>query len=123
VVMKWLRWDHGRQGSGYSKMLLAQSKFFKFDCYILKVPDGVGIPEHVDPAIEGYEHHRLNAILNKPCVGTGQIVVKGPIRKIGERIMIFRPDLYPHSMTPVSYIWSDNSLYILSIGWLRKKKQ
>ena len=120
--MKWLRWDTGRQESGYSKLLVVTSKWLKFDCYILKFPEGTGIPDHIDPAIEGYEHHRLNLILNKPCIGTGEIKVDGPARWIGDRLMIFRPDMYWHSMTPVSFIWEKNC-YILSVGWLKKEKR
>lgn len=119
--MKWLQWDYGRQGSGYSKLLLAMSKRLKFDCYILRFPDGVGIPEHTDPAVDGYEHHRLNIFLNSPCVGTGKVTINGPYKSwFNDRIQLFRPDLYKHNMTPVEFIWSKDSLYILSIGWLKK---
>lgn len=121
--MKWLKWESGRQDSKYSKLLLATSSFFKFDMYILRFPDGEGIPPHTDPSIENYEHHRLNIFLNSPCVGTGLVKIDGPHKRWwNDRIHLFRPDLHTHSMTPVSFIWSRDSLYILSIGWLRKKK-
>jgi hypothetical protein len=119
--MKWLQWDSGRQDSGYLKILLATSRRLKFDCYILKFPDGVGIPPHTDPSVEGYEHHRLNIFLNKPCIGTGIVSINGPFKQwLSGRIQLFRPDLYTHSMTPAEQMWSNQSLYILSIGWLKK---
>jgi len=120
--MKWLTWDKGRQDSGYEKMLLATSKFFKFDCYILKFPDGVGIPTHVDPSIPGYEHHRFNFFLTTPSIGTGVVTIEGPHWETKHgRAHKFRPDLYQHHMTPARRIWSNNATYILSIGWLKKK--
>lgn len=118
--MKWLTWDYGRQKSGYSKLLLAISKRFKFDCYLIRVPGGCDIPEHTDPAVDGYEHHRINITLNRPAPGTGRIYVAGPVRWIGKRIMIFRPDLYRHSMTSPDFLFC-NAMYILTIGWLKKK--
>lgn len=119
--MKWLRWDKGRQGTGYGKMLLATSRLLRFDCYLLRIPDGVGVPEHTDPAVPGYEHHRLNVFLKRPCIGTGVVSIEGQHRRwLGGRVHLFRPDLYPHSMTPVETMWSDEHAYILSIGWLRR---
>jgi hypothetical protein len=123
MVMKWLRWDTGRQLSGYSKMLLAASKLLKFDVYLIKIPVGCGIPEHTDPAAPGYEHHRLNIALKSPCIGTGKMHVKGPAKIfLGGRGILFRPDLYKHRMDPVDFIFSNESMYLLSIGWLRREK-
>jgi hypothetical protein len=119
--MKWLRWDGGRQLSGYSKMLIAASKLLKFDCYIIKIPDGAAIPEHIDPSPAGYEHHRLNIALKKPCIGTGKMVVNGPAKIfLWGRAILFRPDLYKHHLEPVEFIFSNESMYLLSIGWLKK---
>ena len=122
--MKFLSWDDGRQLSGYSKMLLAISERFKFDVYLIRIPDGCGVPKHRDPAKEGFDHHRVNIAINKPSLGTGNMHIAGPAKKfLFDRIIYFRPDLYVHSMDPVDFIWSDHSAYILSIGWLRKSKK
>ena len=121
--MKFLSWDDGRQLSGYSKMLLAISERFKFDAYIIRIPDGFGVPKHRDPAVEGYEHHRVNIELKRGLF-TGIMHVKGPIKKfLFNRVMYFRPDLHVHWMTPHSFILdSSDSTYLLSVGWLKKSK-
>ena len=120
--MMWLRWDTGRQLSGYSKLLLATSKFLRFDCYLIKVPVGCAVPEHTDPSIEGYEHHRFNIEIKRPAIGSGTFHIQGPAKQFwGGRGVRFRPDLYAHSLTAVDFIWSDQSMYILSFGWLKRK--
>jgi hypothetical protein len=46
----WLRWQKGRQNSGYDKLLLAAVPFpIPFDCYLLRFPEGSQIPPHRDP--------------------------------------------------------------------------
>ena len=120
--MKFWRWDEGRQLSGYSKMLIAASRLLKFDCYLIKIPTGAAVPEHKDPATEGYEHHRFNYVLKAPAYGSGKFHIHGPAKRVGQRGVLFRPDLYAHSLSPVDFIWSNQSMYILSIGWLRKAK-
>jgi hypothetical protein len=118
--VSWLRWESGRQKSGYDKLLLASSKRLKFDLYLLRFPRDCSVPEHRDPAVPGYEHHRINLTLKKPLHG-GEIVVHGPcIRRLCGRYMRFRPDLYLHWMTSVEYIWNTSHMYVLSLGWLRK---
>lgn len=120
--MKLFTWENGRQGGAYQKLLLAISHRFKFDCYILRIRDGTEIPKHTDPAIPGFGHHRVNIVLKKPCIGTGQIEVDGPCKKFGDRVTYMRPDLYPHWLTKVDMMWSNESVYILSFGWLKKEK-
>lgn len=121
TLSKWLRWENGRQDSGYGKLLLAQSKSLKFDFYLLRIPVNGFVPRHIDPAVDGFEHHRVNITLNKSCPNTGMVMVEGPAKTwLNKRIMRFRPDLYFHSMTPVDCIWC-NHMYILSFGWLRKQ--
>jgi len=115
------RWESGRQGTGYDKLLLATSERLKFDLYLLRFPRDCVVPRHRDPTVPGYEHHRVNITLKKPLIG-GEIVVDGPShRALGGRYMRFRPDLYLHWMTAVEYIWPAN-MYVLSFGWLRKVK-
>lgn len=121
--MKLLRWDNGRQLSGYSKMLLATSKLLKFDCYLLRVPQGCAVPPHTDPAVPGYGHHRVNIQLNRSVLGTGKMLVEGPVKLfLFGRAAYFRPDLYLHWMTPGDdFIQTDHNTYILTIGWLRRE--
>lgn len=122
--MKYFTWDDGRQLSGYRKMALAISKRFKFDAYVIKIPDGCGIPKHKDLSIPGFEHHRINIELKRGCFA-GQVRVKGPFERfLFGRGMYFRPDKYVHWMTPHSFIeGSSDSTYLLSIGWLRVSKE
>lgn len=49
--MRWFKWQLGRQNSGYRKMLLAESKRFMFDCWLIDIQTGVEIREHTDPEI------------------------------------------------------------------------
>jgi len=109
--------------SGYRKMLLATSKLFKFDCFLIKVPDGCAIPEHVDPAIDGFEHHRLNiAIVSSPA--SSKMHVDGPAKIFWRgKAILFRPDLYRHRVEPHPIFSGEQALYLLSIGWLKKKQE
>lgn len=110
---KWLKWDNGRQNSGYSKMLLAINPFLiPFDFYLLKFEDGSFIPEHTDPAKKGFKHYRLNIIIKKSESGGDFISEKNIINL--PRIKFFRPDLYKHSVTTVM----GGSRYVLSFGFL-----
>ena len=46
-LRRWLRWERGRQGSGYDKLLLAANAFLiPFDLYLLRFPVGTYIPPH-----------------------------------------------------------------------------
>lgn len=107
-------WIEGRQGSGYFKLKLLESKLFKFDVYLLKYPVGSYIDVHIDPSPEGYEHHRLNVILKKPKKG-GTFVLDH-VDQTG-RIHKFRPDIQEHNLHRIE----SGTRWVLSIGWLRKK--
>lgn len=121
MTTKWLRWEDGRQEGRYSKLLLAISQRLKFDCYLLKIQDGSAIPAHTDPAIPGYEHHRVNIFLNRFGKYNRNLRIHGPYRSwLNERIVLFRPDKYEHYMRHVDQVWSEKSTYVLSIGWLKK---
>ena len=110
-------WQEGRQGSGYRKALLATSKFLKFDLYLLHYPDGSYIAWHTDPAVEGYEHHRINITLKKPRGGGQFITRKGNVTIMWKsRIVKFRPDITEHCVS-----MCHGERYVLSLGWLRKK--
>lgn len=109
-----MTWVAGRQQSGYDKMLLAQSTWLKFDCYLLRFPVGAEIKPHTDPVDPAYKHYRLNIVLKRPLLG-GRFVGKTLFR-IGKRVFLFRPDLERHAVTKVHA----GTRYVLSIGWLRK---
>ena len=111
---RWLRWDKGRQQSGYWKMLLATSPWpISFDMYILKFPEGTEIPEHIDPVTDN-RHYRINIVLKAARKG-GEFICKTPLFAT-KRIKFFRPDACIHSVTRVE----QGSRWLLSIGWLRK---
>ena len=44
------RWQRGRQGTGYDKMLLLTARWpLRFDSYLIRYPEGSEIPPHTDP--------------------------------------------------------------------------
>ena len=111
------RWRPGRQDGKYEKLLLATSKWLKFDCYLLWFHQGCEVPPHRDPVKPGYRHHRLNITLKMPFRG-GEVYVNGPCRQwFKKRIMLFRPDVHRHGMTK-----PHSPMMMLSIGWLTKIK-
>lgn len=114
-----IKWEAGRQGTGYLKFKICESKLFKFEVYILKYPTGSSIDFHKDPCPVGYEHHRLNLVLKKAQGGIFAIRQYDRIDIFPlDRLIIFRPDLIEHSVTKVR----SGTRYVLSIGWLRKEK-
>jgi len=106
------RWQSGRQGSGYDKMLLLTARWpLPFDSYLIRYPEGSSIPPHTDPVQAG-RHYRLNVILKSPKSG-GEFVCAKPIFSTA-RIKLFRPDQCEHSVTPVQC----GNRYVLSVGWV-----
>jgi hypothetical protein len=113
-LRNWLRWQPGRQGTGYDKLLfLANPWVIPFDLYLLRFPEGTEIPPHQDP-VTGRRHYRLNIILKRPNSG-GEFVCANPIFET-KRIKLFRPDMSLHSVTKVV----GGSRYVLSLGWVLK---
>ena len=109
---RWLRWEKGRQGTGYDKCLIAAALFpVPFDCYVLRFPQGTDIPPHRD-AVESGRHYRLNIVLKRAPSG-GEFLCENPILVWG-RLNVFRSDLSLHSVTKVL----GGSRYVLSIGWV-----
>jgi hypothetical protein len=97
------RWQRGRQGSGYDKMLLATAPWpIPFDSYLIR---------YTDPVTNG-RHYRLNIVLKSPREG-GEFVCASPIFQT-RRIKLFRPDACEHSVTRVV----GGSRYVLSVGWV-----
>ncbi len=76
--MKFLRWEKGRQETGYDKMLIATAKWPRpFDMYLLRFFPGHEIPLHKDGVKEG-EHHRVNFILKNSKEG-GEFICEDSI--------------------------------------------
>ncbi len=115
-LRNWLRWQRGRQGTGYDKLLLlANPLFIPFDLYLLRFPSGTEIPPHRDPVTDK-RHFRLNIILKKPIAG-GEFVCENPIFAT-KRIKLFRSDTSVHAVTRVQ----GGSRYVLSLGWVLEGK-
>lgn len=111
-IQKAFRWEQGRQGTGYDKMLLLTSSWpIAFDSYFIRYPEGSEIPPHVDKVEKG-KHYRLNIVI-KSCKIGGEFICKDPIFET-KRIKLFRPDVSEHSVSKVV----KGNRYIFSIGWL-----
>lgn len=116
MASKWLRWDRGRQGTGYDKLLLAANPFLvPFDLYLLRYPVGSHVPPHRDPVPSG-RHFRLNVVVRRSRAG-GHFVCDDPIYA-SERINLFRSDVSTHSVTKVE----GRPRYVLSLGWVLRRK-
>jgi hypothetical protein len=103
-----MRWQVGRQGTGYHKLNLFQwgsGQLWGADCWLIKYPANASIPTHTDP-VPGKRHYRLNILLR------GEDKFKGETIFATKRIKFFRPDITPHSVEEVS-----KPRLILSIGW------
>lgn len=115
-MSKLFKWERGRQGPGYAKLLLAQSKWLGFDLYLLKVDKNVSIPPHVDPVPYG-DHHRINVMLSRHEIGSTVVIDKDGSPREGGFIHYLRPDIHEHFMSKVQ----GRPTYILSFGWLTNK--
>jgi hypothetical protein len=113
---RWLRWEKGRQNTGYDKLLIAVNPFvIPFDCYLLRFPDGTEIPPHRDPIRAG-RHYRINIILKRTPSG-GEFICAHPIFQ-SSRINVFRSDTSTHSVSRVV----GGTRYVLSIGWVLRDR-
>ena len=110
------RWQRGRQGTGYDKMLLLTAPWpLPLVSYLIRYPEGSEIPPHTDPVASG-RHYRINVILKSPRDG-GEFVCARPLFET-RRIKLFRPDACEHSVTRVV----GGSRYVFSIGWVLGRK-
>ena len=113
--MKWLRWQKGRQQTGYDKMLLAGLPWpVAFDCYLLRFNQGSVIPPHTDKNDKG-KHVRLNLVLKQAKQG-GEFICDETLYE-SKRIKLFRPDLHPHQVTEIK----QGTRWVLSVGWLKRR--
>ena len=111
--MKWLKWENGRQGTGYRKMLLLTGTFpLPFDVYLINFPQGSRVTPHRDPVPKG-RHYRLNVVLKEAEIG-GTFICKGPLLFEKKRIKLFRPDIQIHAVSKIL----KGSRYLLSVGWV-----
>lgn len=119
-----MAWDKGRQGSGYFKKKLFESTLLRCDLYLLKIPAGVGVPEHTDPAPDGFNHWRLNIELGS-MARTGQTIVKGWYNvwlqhkdQMKFRVVLFNASKLQHEYTP-----GEQDALFISFGFLRRDSQ
>lgn len=108
----WLRWQTGRQKSGYHKLLLLRcSRILKFDVYLLRYPTGSVVPKHTDKVQSG-RHYRMNVIVKRAKLG-GDFHCDDAIIHL-RRFILFRPDLCEHHVSRIQ----DGSRYVISVGWV-----
>ena len=121
-------WAPGRQATGYDILPLrarlpgspilarALAKIrtpfeYYWDAYFIRYLEGARIPPHVDPALHGKHHRRLNAVLTQAASG-GELFVAG-VRvdlAVGDAVL-FSPDRETHEVTAVG-----GSRLLLSVG-------
>ena len=106
-----MRWERGRQGTGYLKRTLYAFRIGRIgaDGYLLKFPEGCDVPKHRDP-VDGSDHYRLNLVLRRAQSG-GEFVCEDPIVD-WPRVKLFRPDRSPHAVTRIER----GTRYVLSLG-------
>ena len=115
-MKKWLKWENGRQNTGYEKMLLLSCRLiFPFDFYLLRYKPGAWIPPHTDK-VSDKRHYRFNVVIFGAKEG-GNFICDNPIFE-SKRIKFFRPDISTHSLTKVI----SGTRYVLSFGFVLKKK-
>lgn len=108
----------GRQGTGYEKSPLPEGTYDELrhsaldhlvaphdlghDCYVMRYTTGACIPLHRDDAPLAAEHHRINALIQKPGSG-GELYVGGQLVELEEGdAYIFRPDVEEHEVKLVT---------------------
>ncbi len=106
-----LRWQRGRQDTGYEKLRLLFLGFF--DVYLLRYPEGSYVPEHQDHVRYPHRHYRFNFVLRRAKEG-GEFVCGKTIFRWW-RAVFFRADKYPHWVTPIVR----GTRWVLSIGFVR----
>ena len=112
-MKEWLRWQAGRLGTGYRKMLLARAALgprrglLGFDAWLLDYPPGASTPRHLD-FLPMARHFRVNVVL-----ATGGARYEGrALWRLGERIIFFRPDKMTHGVRACA-----RRRVVLSVGW------
>jgi hypothetical protein len=89
-----MRWEQGRQGTGYRKLLLRRGS--NWDLWVLDYPVGTSIPRHTDPLPNKKRHFRANIRL----LGEEDLFEGESLFRLG-RLVVFRPDIMPHAVSQV----------------------
>lgn len=87
-----MRWEAGRQGTGYRKLRLHQGS--RWDAYLIDYPPGHGIPRHTDP-VPGRRHLRINLAMR---TGGSRLSADSPLLSVANRLEVFWSDR-PHSVS------------------------
>lgn len=66
---------------------------------LVTYPEGHRVPHHNDPMGEG-SYYKLNFVLKKPAEG-GVFSTERVMFSFFNRIILFRPDLYDHSVSTI----------------------
>lgn len=111
--MKFLKWQLGRQKSGYEILPIIFWNKLCFDCYLIKISQGTEVPAHKDE-VSDKRHVRLNIHIGSYT--GGKFLIEDPIIKIFQFFWVIRPDKYEHKLELVK----TGNLYIFSIGWTLK---
>lgn len=116
-LLQKIKWNSGRQRSGYKTIKLFESKKLLCDAYLIYYPKGSAIASHFDKVIFG-NHYRLNLTLKKAKKGGIFILAGKPVFKLGTIAVIFRPDKQCHSVSTIQ----EGYRVVFSFGWVKKKK-
>lgn len=106
--MKLFRWVEGRQQTTqYHKWCFLYFKFLNIgvDGYIIRYEPATILPIHKDPVVKG-RHYRLNITVK----GKSKFWCPSTIFSFKDRVFLFRPDLFYHSLTVFT------KTYKLSLG-------
>ncbi len=92
-----MKWEQGRQGTGYEKLKLFSSTRLGCDLWLLRSGPGIAVPWHKD-RIPNRRHFRANIILRQAKRGgvfnASRVIVDLP------RLKVFRSDDW-HAVTAV----------------------
>lgn len=91
----------GRQGTGYEVKTIigfGVDSRWGFDSYLIRFKEEDYIPPHIDE-VQGMKHFRLNILLIKAKEG-GEFKCD-KYHSILNRVYLFRPDKYEHSVTKI----------------------
>ncbi len=117
VMERLFRWYPGRQPRcPYRKFCFLKFKLgrFGFDGYIIRFDSFGTLMLHKDVLADG-KHYRLNINLWGKC----EFKIMGtPHISIGNRILLFRPDVIPHGL-----LIFDKPTYIFSMGFAKYDKK